>query len=278
MPIEKQKSNVLTFEDFLELSRQALLEIPPKEFDEFGHVRIPEFSIIKNEEDREGLRTAVKTILERAKKAGIQCVVADGFSGHPAAKFFQWGWEHLYGKKSVPKLYSLGDMLVDTPGVVHVETVTERMGNLRIRGLSEGEGVEKVAKRVKNILPSILEYGDKPVLFISEFVDSGSTMRAIERVFRELGFTNMHFAALTVNVDKYRNPLSPETNSMLWVGERVSKEHHWFHPTIPWLHLRSGLYNELKKPREEQDKSVIQNYQQLIRQTYADLKKLAQQL
>ncbi|HHQ44767.1 MAG TPA: hypothetical protein ENN13_01350 [Candidatus Altiarchaeales archaeon] len=288
--MRKPLGRPLTFEDFLDISRKALEAIPVKEFDEMGRLKIPEYQVLTDQDDRQALKRSIKYIVGEAHNAGVKAVIADGLSGKPAAHFFAWTWEKLYGPENVPRVYGLGDSLVDTPGIVHIETKYEQHGNQRILPLAMGGGVLEVSDRLKHLWSredgsispnSLLSFRDKPILIITEFVNRGRTFKAIENVFEKLGFQHLHYAGLVVNDDQY-NPRKGEnkylTKTRPWLGANISDEQHQYTPAIPWLHLRSELYNELKKTKDQQDTRLIENHRKTIRQTMTELKKLAQEI
>jgi hypothetical protein len=270
----------LTFEEYLERCQRALAFPPPRLFDEMGMVRIPEYNVIKDGQDRTELKQAMRIILSDAKKAGIEAVVAEGFSGKPAAFFFIQGWGKLFPDDQKPAMFSLGDCLVDKPGSVHVETEIEMKGNQRIREvISEGKD-DDMMRLIAERFHKLMGLKDRNVMFISEFVDQGRTFSVIERVFKKLGFTKLHFAGLVVNHDQYDQPWSKgyRTKTPLWEGTYISDREHIEHPLVPWLHVRSVLYNEYKKPEHERNGTLVNDNRERERQTYEELGKLANQL
>ncbi|MFC2163276.1 hypothetical protein ACFLRF_06300 [Candidatus Altiarchaeota archaeon] len=279
--VQAQVPGGLTFEDFLDRSRRALLEIPPLEFDEFGKIRPTPFTVITDPWDQRGLKGSMYTVLRNAHKAGVKAVVSEGFSGKPAGEFLRYGWETLYGTEGLPRFFSTGDSMVDEPGVVHQESSIEMMGNIRITDLAKGEGVERAAEVVSKRFPSLLDFQREPVLVMSEFMDKGKSFKAMERVLEHLGFTDLHYGALVANEDNVKSEFvhAPyRTKVKPWIGNWVSNRHHIDTPTVPWLHLRSDLYNEYKKPEAEQDKALIEGNRSKMRQTYKELKILAGQI
>jgi hypothetical protein len=286
MQPQQGKPKALTFEDFAELSRRALEAVPIKKVDEFGRLHIPKYQVLTDEDDRQGLKQAVSSIVSKAHKHGIKCTIADGFSSKPAAQFFLMAWDRMHPETQRPHLISLGDCLVDEPGKAHVETQLERLGNQRITSLARGEKVEEAAERLRKRfstgegIHSLMDYQNEPILLLTEYVNSGKTFKALENVFRHLGFSKIHYATLVLNGDQYlRGPnRAYKTAQDPFVGAYVSADHDDVHPVIPWLHLRSDTYNELKKPDEERDSALLHGKTKTMAQAIKELRMLAEEI
>lgn len=229
--------------------------------------------------DRQKIKAGIMRLLEKSRQEGIECVVAEGFSTKPLAHSFLRGWGRLYGPESVPALFSFGDSIVDTPGIIHHETEDEADGNKRIFQLASGKTVEEVAERVRGRFPRLMDYRSDPLLVLSEYVRFGKSMKAIENIMECLGFSNVSFGGLIICTEDYDHKRIFDLKKPLWRGEDLG--HHpdgRDYPDIPWIHLRSRLYNQLKFPKDQQDPQVIHALKSASRVVQSELNRVVDEI